>query len=95
MSLESLSSPADEKRGYFGRAVDSFKPPTDQIGWVPERLPYIRDATPITDVDMAELGENLHTATHDSTIGADDVDDNGGLKRALHGRHLQVRVRHF
>jgi len=91
-----------KKRGFFQRAVDSFKPPLDQKGWVPDRIPrgegkrvYV-DRVPDdpekgagtvardTHVDVNKQG-GLTGVLHD-----DSLDDNGGLKRALHGRHLQV-----
>ena len=94
-----IATPAvtTKKRGLFQRAVDSFKPPLDQKSWVPDRIPrgegkrepddpekgtgtVARD----THVDVNKQG-GLTDVLHD-----DSLDDNGGLKRALHGRHLQV-----
>lgn len=99
-------SPSYEKRGLFKRAVDSFKPPIDQKGWTPERISHTRHRDParvfVTDVEAAEKGHDGHTTADSPRLdeakkghsGAgivdDDIDDNGGLKRALHGRHLQM-----
>jgi hypothetical protein len=90
------------KRGLFGRAIDSFKPPLDQKSWVPDRVPR-GGPTRVYVTDDAEQGTvrgvGVENAEVDkaggltSVVDDDTPDDNGGLKRALHGRHLQVSSR--
>ena len=85
-----------EKEGFFRRAIDSFKPPPDQKGWVPDRVP--RDVNRVVTVDAEKGavhrgGANVEVDKEGgstSVVEDDALDDNGGLKRALHGRHLQV-----
>lgn len=90
-----------KKRGFFGRAVDGFKPPLDQKGWIPDRVPrgdgttiYVNRAGAPGDPEKGIGGDACVQVTEEggpAGIESDDVlDDNGGLKRALHGRHLQV-----
>lgn len=78
----------NEKRGVFGRALDSFKPPVDQKGFLPARTHDASGAPRVyvQGVDDAEKGNRDGVVRDDAA----DIDDNGGLKRALQGRHLQV-----
>lgn len=77
-----ISTQPGLKKGLFGRAVDSFKPPVGQKGWVPEGS---HAAVTVRHVDDHEKNMGI------AEIVDETYDDNGGLKRALHGRHLQVR----
>jgi len=87
-----------KKRGFFQRAVDSFKPPLGQKGWVPDRIPRGKRAYVDHVPDDPEKGTGtVAGGTHVDVNKQGDLtgvlDDNGGLKRALHGRHLQVNFR--
>lgn len=71
------------KKGIFGRAVDSFKPPVGQKGWTPNPAHH----TTVRTREVPEDEKDGHTVLVD-----ENYDDNGGLKRALHSRHLQVCI---
>jgi len=91
-----------KKRGFFQRAVDSFKPPLDQKGWVPDRIPPGEGKRVYVDRVPGDPEKGTGTVASDTDVDVDkqgvltgvvrdeSLDDNGGLKRALHGRHLQV-----
>lgn len=75
----------NEKKSVWHRAVDSFKPPVDQKGWIPERNePQVRVQT------VNDMEKNEKEGYSAGVVRDEDNDDNGGLKRGLHGRHLQV-----
>lgn len=86
----------DSKKGFLGRAVDSFKPPVDQKGFLPDRITDADRARvhvrPVSDPEKGTSSSGDAEKDRATGVVSDDFDDNGGLKRALHGRHLQVSL---
>ena len=68
-----------KKRGSLGRMVDSFKRPVEKTS--------IEATVHVQEVDPEKRGSSS-SAT--GVVDGDQSADNSGLKRRLHGRHLQV-----
>jgi hypothetical protein len=66
-----------QKRGAMGRVVDSFKRPIEKD----EATVYVQA------VDPEKMGSASSTT---GVVDGDQTADDSGLKRNLHGRHLQV-----
>lgn len=82
-----ISEQPGPHKGIFGRAVDSFKPPVGQKGYLPELSHGYASTT--TKVSVQEVRDE-EKARNNGEVVDEAYDDNGGLKRKLHGRHLQV-----
>ncbi|KAG8878975.1 glyceraldehyde-3-phosphate dehydrogenase 1 [Tulasnella sp. 332] len=79
------------RKGLFGRAIDSFKPPIGQNGFTPERTKaavYPKNAG--MDPEKGQKPDGVKTTVQGVSDDDEAYDDNGGLHRALGGRHLQM-----
>jgi hypothetical protein len=68
-----------QRRGALGRMVDSFKPPIDEKA--------VEASVTVQEVDPEKQGS---ASSNTGVPDGDQSPDDSGLKRRLHGRHLQV-----
>lgn len=82
------------RKGFLGRAVDSFKPPIGQAGFTPERTNQTRvyPKNAGMDPEKGPKDAGVTGTVRDAIADNESIDDNGGLHRSLGGRHLQVRA---
>lgn len=67
------------KKGVIGRWADSFKPPLDEK--------HAGTTVYVQDADAEKAGSS---SSGTGAVDGDSSFDDSGLKRGLHGRHLQV-----
>src|ERR1700694_2130598 len=95
ISEKPITTQPTANASIFTRAVDSFKRPVD---W--DRKNNLSGAEVyVRDVEQGEKSPSDRSKnaarTGDAVMDEDDESENGGLKRRLHGRHLQVCVFYF